>query len=234
MFAKSSRYYDIIYDFKDYAGEVSKLAGIISQHFGKPAQTLLDVACGTGRHLEHFKPWLMVEGVDINEDLLRQARERLPDTPFHQGDMRSFDLNRQFDCVTCLFSSIGNMPDVDSLNRAIATMSRHVRPGGLLIVEPWWPPDNWIVDGKPRAQCVERGDVKIVRMSLSGREGNVSTIDFHYLLGSPEGFETFSEQHRYTLFSIEEQLAAFRDAGLQVGHSSPGLTGRGLLIGSKP
>jgi len=233
MFSRSARYYDDIYAFKNYARETAKIANILAAHFGRPAISLLDVACGTGRHLEYFRPWTHVEGIDINEDLLALARRRLPDTPLHVGDMRSFDLGRQFECVTCLFSAIAAMPDVASLNRAIATMAAHVAPGGLLIIEPWWPPDNWLVDGKPRAQWVDKDGLKIARMSMSGRDGDTSTIAFHYLVASRDGFETFREDHRYSLFSKDDQTSAFRAAGLEVEHDPDGLTGRGLYIGRK-
>jgi len=53
MYARSARYYDAIYSFKDYAAEAAAVSARILAH--RPdAATLLDVACGTGAHLVHF------------------------------------------------------------------------------------------------------------------------------------------------------------------------------------
>ena len=53
---------------------------------------------------------------------------------------------------------------------------------------------------------------------------------FQYLVGTPERVEHFTERHDLGLFTREEQLAAFRAAGLEVEHDVEGLMGRGLYI----
>jgi ubiquinone/menaquinone biosynthesis C-methylase UbiE len=47
------------------------------------AGSLLDVACGTGKHLEQLMRWYQVEGLDLDDGLLAIARERLPGVPLH-------------------------------------------------------------------------------------------------------------------------------------------------------
>ena len=73
----------------------------------RPARALLDVACGTGKHLERLAQDHSVEGMDLDAALLELALRRLPGVPLHQADMTSFELGRRFDAVVCLFSSIG-------------------------------------------------------------------------------------------------------------------------------
>ncbi|MBA2569767.1 MAG: methyltransferase domain-containing protein, partial [Chloroflexi bacterium] len=88
MFRKTAELYDLFYDWKDYAAEVERLAVIVAERV-PGARTLLDVACGTGRHLELLRGRFVVEGVDLDAGLLAVARERLgPDVPLHRGDMR--------------------------------------------------------------------------------------------------------------------------------------------------
>ena len=130
MFTKSARFYDAVYSFKDYAAEAAKVDALIKERNPR-ARTLLDVACGTGMHLEHLRGRYDAEGLDLDPELLAIARERLPGIRLHEADMIEFDLARLFDAVTCLFSSIGYARTVKNLNRAVAAMALHLEPGGV-------------------------------------------------------------------------------------------------------
>jgi SAM-dependent methyltransferase len=232
MFTKSARFYDAIYSFKDYAAEAAKVDALVKErHPG--ARTLLDVACGTGKHLEHLRGRYEAEGLDLDPELLAIARERLPGIRLHEGDMRRFDLARRFDAVTCLFSSIGYALTVEDLKRAVAAMALHLEPGGILVVEPWITPDAW-QDGYVGAVFVDEPDLKIARVDLSERDGRLSRIDFHYLVATPAGIDRFEERHELALFTQDEYVAAFRAAGLEVEHDAEGLMGRGLYTGRAP
>lgn len=105
MFDRSAHLYDAIYSWKDYADEVRRITELIEERHPE-AKTLLDVACGTGKHLELLREHYEVEGFDLDPNLLRIAAERNPGIELHAGDMLSFDLGKAFDVVTCLFSSM--------------------------------------------------------------------------------------------------------------------------------
>ena len=234
MFAETADLYDLFYDWKDYAGEAARIRELAEARAPR-ARTLLDVACGTGRHLEHLRAWYEVEGVDLNDALLEVARRRLPDVPFGVADMRALDLGRRFDVVTCLFSSIGYVQTPEALRSAITAMGRHVAPGGVLIVEPWLTPETFDPTFPSRAIVVERPGLQGVRLNDSRIDGRLSVMDFHYLLGRPgQPIEHLVETHSLGLFTDAEHRAAFEAAGLTVEHDEAGLMGRGLWIGREP
>ena len=231
MFSETAELYDLFYDWKDYAGEAAKIHELAEGRAPR-ARTLLDVACGTGRHLEHLRAWYEVQGVDLDEGLLEVARQRLPDVPFGLADMRDFDLGRRFDVVTCLFSSIGYVQTPEALRSAIAAMGRHVEPGGVLIVEPWLTPETFDPTHPSRAMVVEQPGLQGVRLNDTRVEGRLSIMDFHYLFGRPgQPVEHLVETHTLGLFTDAEHSAAFEAAGLTVEHDDAGLMGRGLWIG---
>ena len=230
-FARTARFYDLLYSFKDYAGEAARIAELIRQR-NPEAESLLDVACGTGKHLEHLRETFDVAGVDIDEALLAAARERLPGVELSQGDMTSLSLGRRFDAVTCLFSAIGYAETRSRMRAAIAAMAAHLEPGGVLVVEPWLAPDDF-EDGHVGTLVVDEADVKIVRMNAAVRDGTVSILDMHYLIGAAGEVVHEREEHRLGLFTVEEHLEAMRDAGLGAEHDPEGLIGRGLFLGIK-
>ncbi len=233
MFSKSAQYYDEIYASvdKDYAAEAAKAHKFIQKYKQTKGKSLLDVACGTGHHAGHLSKYYQVEGLDLDAKMLAVAKKKHPNIRFHQGDMTNFDLGRQFDVVVSLFSSIGYARTKSRLRKAIKTMARHLLPGGVLVIEPWFTPEQWH-PGRVSVTQVSKPDLKIVRMSLSRQRGKRSPLEFHYLVGTPKGIEHLVEIHEMGLFTHREYMDAFKAAGLIVTHDPEGLDGRGLYIGT--
>lgn len=229
MFVKSARYYDALYHFKDYPAAAEQVHRLI-QHHRPGAATLLDVACGSGRHLEWLRSHYRVEGLDINAELLRLAAERCPGVPLHQADMVDFSLGRSFDVVTCLFSSVAYVKTAERMRRAVGSMARHLTPGGLLLIEPWFTPEQYWT-GTITSNYVDQPDLKIAWMYTSERRDGVSVLDIHYLVGTPEQVEHFTELHEFGLFTHEEYLDGMRSVGLTVDHLPGGVFGRGMYVG---
>jgi SAM-dependent methyltransferase len=233
VFTRSARLYDAVYaSIRDYPREAAELDELI-QTRRSGARTLLDVACGTGAHLEHLTKRYEVEGLDADPKMLAVARERLPDVPFHEADMADFNLGKRFDAVVCMFSSIGYVKSEERLRAAIAAMARHLEPGGVLLVEPWLEPHVW-QERHVGATFVDEPELKIARMNIAASRDGVSIVDFHYLVGTPDGVEHFTELHELGLFTVEQHTEAFRAAGVEVEHDPEGPMGRGLYVGLAP
>jgi ubiquinone/menaquinone biosynthesis C-methylase UbiE len=232
MFDKAPELYDLFYEWKDYRAEAEQIRELVRAR--RPGSTtLLDVACGTGAHLIHLREWFEIAGLDIDPGLLSVAREKLPEVPLQRADMRDFDLGRQFDVVTCLFSSIGYMQTVADLQLAVQTMARHLLPGGLLIVEPWFSPETFDPNHLGRTILVKRQNLEAVRMNGSRVDGRRSTLDLHYLVATPGKVEYLSKKHVLGLFTDDEYRQAFELAGLVADHDPEGLMGRGLWVGRR-
>ena len=229
MYELSAGIYDALYSFKDYAAESEMLHALIQEH-APGARTLLDVACGTGKHLEHLRAHYAVEGLDREPQFLAIARGRLPGVPLHEGDMVDFDLGRRFDAVTCLFSAIGYALTRDRLRAAVAAMARHLAPGGVLVVEPWLTPEAYRLP-HVGGLYVDEPELKIARIDAPERIGDLSAMDMHYLVGTPAGVEHFVERHELGLFTQDAYMGAVASAGLEARHDPDGLIGRGLYLG---
>lgn len=197
------------------------------------AKSLLDVACGTGAHLATFhEDFGYAEGVELAEPMLEVARKRLAGIPLHQGDMRAFDLGRTFDAVVCMFCSIGYLDNVSQLRDAIRCMARHVTPGGVLVVEPWWFPEKFI-DGYVAGDLSREKSRTVTRISHSTRQGDKTRMELRYVIGEASGITEFTEIELLSLWRKDEYLAAFADADCPAEYLESGPTGRGLFIGTR-
>ena len=231
LYDDEARYYDALYYWKDYEGEVAGITALVDART-TGARTLLDVGCGTGMHLALLRDRFDVAGVDLNGSMLEVARERLPGVRLEQGDFREFDLGDRFDVITCLFSGIGYMPDVESLTAAIANMGRHLSSGGLLMVEPWLEPDQF-TPGHIGGLLADQPDFKIARLNTAHKDGNRSRLDFLYALVTPTEMKSWESSEHLTLFERTEMIGAFEAAGLTVDHDPEGPMGRGLYIATR-
>jgi SAM-dependent methyltransferase len=222
VFAESADLYDLVYSRKDYAAEAERLRALV----GREGGTLLDVACGTGRHMALLAPHYRVEGVDLDPSMVELARAR--GLPASQGDLLTLDLGRRFDVVTCLFSSIGYARD---LRQAVARLAAHVAPGGVLAIEPWLGPQD-ILRGFVGLLSAETESVTVARMSTVHVDGRSSELELQYLIGRDGAIEHRTERHQLWLWTPEEHGDALAAAGLTATHDESGLAGRGLWLGT--
>lgn len=228
--------YDAIYAGrgKDYDAE----SAVVVNHIRKAlpeADSLLDVGCGTGGHLAHFgKQFSRVEGLDIAEGMLEVARRACPEVPVAYGDMRDFRLDRRFDAVVSLFSAVGNLTDAAELDRTLETFAKHLVPGGVAVVEPWWFPENFLPDYVGSSlQEVDGRTIARVSHTVRQDEGH-SRMDVHYVVGdSATGVRHYRDVHVMALFTRRQYEEAFERAGFSVDYVTDEYAGNGLFVGVK-
>lgn len=225
VFAES---YDAIYkSFKNYAAEADAVAALVRQN-SPGARTILDVACGTGEHARLLaERGFEVDGLDINATFVRRARLKHPAGQFFEADMSDFQLARRYDAVICLFSSIGYLRTLDRVLSAFKCFREHLKPGGVMLVEPWFGPGT--LDEKHVGHhSGEAEGMGITRTSRIELEPRLSRLIFDYEITDTSGTRHASEVHELGLFSNEELMDAFGAAGLTPELDPIGLTQRGL------
>lgn len=151
----------------------------------QPGQTVLDIACGTGRNfpmiLEKIGPAGKLVGVDYTAAMLARAQLRVDrkgweNVELIQSDAAGIDLGRNFDAALCTLA-IGVIPDYRS---ALDRMVEHVKPGGRLAIgdakrSSGWKGFvfNWLANllGYDAAEDMSRRPWELLREMLG---------DFHY------------------------------------------------------
>jgi SAM-dependent methyltransferase len=219
---------------RNFRLEAAEIVSLLRTH-GIVGGGLLDVACGTGEHHRYLKHHFSIAGTDIQSDFLRGANAKNPECRYIHADTAELRLNLKFDVVACLANGIAYMKRLPMLRQALAAMAMHVRPGGVVIVEPWYAPST----------CVER-DAKVLSFHDSIGPicksicrkivGEMSLEMFHYLLVRGKEIVHLTETHEMGLFKMEDIEGIFRELGLLTNFipGKHGLFPRGLCVATIP
>jgi SAM-dependent methyltransferase len=216
-----ARYYDVVYAEKPY-GDEARFVDALLREAGIERASLLDVACGTGRHAAEFclLGW-EVTGVDYSAELLEHAPLNAPDGCFLQQDMRELDVQHgPFEAVTCLFDSIGYQQDDAGVVAALTSMARHTAPNGALAIEFLHAP-ALLRHASPLA--VRRFDLpsdgdELVRISQTqlDPEQSVMEVEFELFELRADGtYERWRETQTNRFFTVDEMRALLERAGLR-------------------
>jgi len=235
QYGELAKYYDLLYQWKDYEKEAKILETLVERYKTSQGNSLLDVGCGTGKHLQHLMGKFDCVGMDVSKKMLEQARRNVRGGKFVQGDMVHFDLGRQFDVILCLFSSIGYVRTYSRLGTTLKNFARHLKTGGVTIIEPWLKKST-IKAGYVHVLVQGTNDLKIVRVDYTGVRGNVTVLDERIVVAERnKGIATYKDRMVMALFEQDKFLRRMERAGLRARYLKKSLApGRGLYVGTKP
>jgi dTDP-3-amino-3,6-dideoxy-alpha-D-glucopyranose N,N-dimethyltransferase/dTDP-3-amino-3,4,6-trideoxy-alpha-D-glucopyranose N,N-dimethyltransferase/N-dimethyltransferase len=91
----------------------------------------------------------------------------------------------------------------------------------------WFAP-GVLRDGPGSTRRAVADGIRVERTSHTTVEGRLSTLDFNYRIEDANDVHVAREVHKLGLFTPEDMMASFREAGLAANYDSSGLTGRGL------
>jgi SAM-dependent methyltransferase len=124
--------------FDDLAASGVDIHGEAAFVMRRAPRSVLDAGCGTGRVAIELARrgvdvgGVEVVGVDVDPSMLATARTNGPDIEWHEHDLTTLDLGREFDVVLLagnvpLFTPPGTQPAL------VQSCARHVAADGLLV-----------------------------------------------------------------------------------------------------
>ncbi len=139
-------YYDIGYRWNSKA-ECDFLEAAFARYARRPVRRLLDIGCGSGRHLlEMARRGCRGVGCDASEAMVRFVRQRAAkeELPVHAfcGDLRRLGVRGTYDAAVCLMDTFRYAVTDEELHDHLETVARCVAPGGLYLVDCWMPSDE--------------------------------------------------------------------------------------------
>ena len=129
--------YPIVYAHRSIgAARPEAFAAIKRLHLSE-ADEVLDLCCGTGRHMTHLlKCTSSLVGLDYSPDLLAIARQTLGRKGrLIRADMRSIPFEDAFDAIVNFFTSFGYFQTHDENLAVVRGVARALRPGGRFFID---------------------------------------------------------------------------------------------------
>lgn len=144
--ARFSPFYD--WDYRNFRADLPLLQQL-ARDTGGP---VLEAGCGTGRVLTALAEDARCTGIDICPEMLELAGHNLATLPPAQrpllarADMADFHLDRRdFGLAVCASNSLMHLDDAEQQQSALSCLHRHLRAGGLLVLDLFNPPVEQII-----------------------------------------------------------------------------------------
>lgn len=138
----NSPYYHILYQHRDDKEAELFIEHLYQQLNIRPQHTILDLACGAGRHAIYMAAkGNNVMGIDLASNSIKvanfKAREKGLSEKLHfqVEDMRHFDLNSTFDFIFNLFTSFGYFDNKEDNLKVLNCAKKHLKENGVLVID---------------------------------------------------------------------------------------------------
>ncbi len=228
VFEAYARYYNLLYQEKDYAGEVKYIHQLL-QRYAPGCQSLLELGCGTGKHACFLaEQGYRLHGIDVSEKMLQQAVEHISQNfpqlaaqlTFQQGDIRTIHLDRQFDAVLSLFHVISYQTTNEDLQAVFQTVHDHLTPGGVCIFDFWYGPA--VLTDRPvgRVKRLEDDHIHVTRLAepVMHFDKNLVEVKYEVLIENKQThhLEKVHETHKMRYLFYPELEYMLKQAGLTI------------------
>jgi SAM-dependent methyltransferase len=224
VFEQYSAYYDRIYRDKNYREECAFLKDVFNTWGKRKINTVLDLGCGTGSHAILLAGMgYAVTGIDLSEKMLQIARKKSGELKqkieFLQGDIRHIDAPGKYDAVIAMFNVMGYLTTNEDIDNALASIHRHLNPGGLFVWDAWFGPA--VLNEKPgeREKLLEqRRDGSIKRYARPVLDVLNQTVEVNYTVSEVKDnreIKQVKESHLVRFFFNQEILYFMEKNGFQ-------------------
>ncbi|GCE21003.1 class I SAM-dependent methyltransferase [Dictyobacter kobayashii] len=200
----------------------------------QPADRVLDLCCGYGRHalaLAHYG--CQVTGQDLSPALLEKARasatEQKVEVQWLQSDMRTIPFEEEFDAIISMFTSFGYFSSDEDDQKVLQQIAKALKPGGYFLLETIHQP-RVMRTTAPHSIIRYPDDLIVleerhVDLLTSRNEVRISLIH-------PDGRRN---EHRQSIraYTLTELIKMLNAAGLEMTAYYGGLDGSPLSIESR-
>ncbi len=133
----NTKYYHILYKNRNFTEAEFFISNLINDLNPHPKAKILDLACGKGRHSIYLNQLgYNVEGGDLSAESITYAKQFENDNlTFFVHDMREPLLEKSYNYVFNLFTSIGYFDDLTDNVKMLQSIDGYTAPDGVVVID---------------------------------------------------------------------------------------------------
>lgn len=137
-YAQMSKFYDILYNKKNYKNEVEFLRSL----FNTKTKTILDVGCGTGTHAKLLEEHgYIVDGIDSSAEMIDIAKQKCSGK-FEKANLLTYSTTQKYDAIISMFAVFNHLKNHKQLENGIKNLLKILNINGIIIIDLHNPQKN--------------------------------------------------------------------------------------------
>lgn len=234
VFEKYAKYYDLLYQDKDYNKETVYISSLIKKYLPE-TKKILEFGSGSGIHGRLLGDLgYQITGIERSQQMIELGNKK---TELNKatsnfncvlGDCTEAFIGNDFDAVISLFHVISYQTSNESIIAILNNACRQLKPGGIFIFDYWYAPAVWHIAPTLRVKRVSNQQLKITRIAQPEcfQKQNIVKVNYQTFVEELKSnyISEIKEKHEMRAFEAEE-IEEFADqTGFALLHSEEWLT----------
>jgi SAM-dependent methyltransferase len=229
-FKEYSKYYDLLYQDKDYQAEVNYVDLLIQKFSGKKSN-ILELGSGTGKHADLFaRKGYSVTGIERSPEMVRISEKFSSErVKFLVGDIAAYKLDEKFDVVVSLFHVISYLNSNEDLVSTFRNVAASLQEDGVFIFDVWYTPAVYSQVPETRIKRLSGAELNVIRIAESeiNYRSGVVNVKYEIILENRQDHQLsiVKENHPMRHFTESEIAMLAQLTGFLVLHAEEFRTG---------
>ena len=204
----NTKYYHILYKLRNYEEAERFLKNLITFLNINKNHTILDLACGKGRHSIFLNSLgYDVTGVDLSEQSIKKASQSSNDRlKFMIHDMR-YPIESNYDVILNMFTSFGYFDSIDDNFNVLKTIKNSLNKDGIGVID--FMNSNYIINHLVPQNNVEIDGIQF-DIKRNFKDGIITKI-----ITVTDGDQTTKYEERVRAFNQQDFFSMISEANLR-------------------
>ena len=234
VFEKYAKYYDLLYQDKDYKAESDYISSLINTHLHE-TKKILEFGSGSGIHGRLLGDLgYQVTGIERSQQMIDLGNKKADlngstsNFSCVLGDCTETFIGNDFDTVISLFHVFSYQTSNESITAMLNNAYRQLKPGGIFIFDYWYAPAVWNYRPTLRVKKVENSHLQITRIAEPQCCEDKNRVDVNYLTFIEDlsigQISKIQETHEMRAFDLDEITQFSNSSGFEVLQSEAWMT----------
>jgi SAM-dependent methyltransferase len=229
IFDLYGKYYNILYENKNYKQESIYICKLIKKYTSK--KNILEFGSGTGSHAHFFcKKKYKVHGIEKSKNMIINCR-KINGFTYEKGDICKIKLKKKYDIVLSLFHVFSYQVSNANINKFFKNANLHLNPGGLLGFDYWFTPAIKFQKPEIRIRQIKKNNLKLTKIAEPSQDYSKKIVNIKYTLGIENlinGKDTgvIRENHTMRHFSLSEISSLAKKYNFKILHTRELITNK--------